>query len=52
VIGNENGIRGRELAEVLRVDASGVSERREAARRRVAGSEEMKKLLRAMRSGV
>jgi hypothetical protein len=51
VIGNENGIRVRELAEVLGVDASGLSKRREAARKRATDSEEMRKLLKVMRSG-
>jgi len=44
VIGAENGIRVRELAEALGVDAAGVSKRREAARRK-AGADEMRKLL-------
>jgi hypothetical protein len=38
VIGDENGIRVRELSEIFGIEASGVSKRREAARRR-AGSE-------------
>jgi len=51
VIGDENGIRTRELADVLGVDASAVSKRREAARR-INRSAKMTKLLKAMRSSL
>jgi putative transposase len=49
VIGQENGIRTRELADVLGVDPSAVSKRRDAARVRAEGSGEMTKLLKAIR---
>ena len=52
VIGQENGIRTRELAEMLGLDPSAVSKRREAARARADASAPMTKLLKAMRSGV
>jgi hypothetical protein len=51
VIGRENGIRTREIAEVLGLDPSAVSKRREAARVRSEGSAQMTKLLKAIRSG-
>jgi len=51
VIGLESGIRTREIAEVLGLDPSAVSKRREAARMRTEGSDEMTKLLKAIRSG-
>jgi REP element-mobilizing transposase RayT len=50
VIGYENGVKNRELGERLGVDASGVSKRREVARRRAADSKEMAMLLKAVRS--
>ena len=49
VMGYQNGIKVRELGETLGVD-TGVSKRREAATRRAAGSEELTKLLEAVRS--
>ena len=52
VIGDENGIRTRELGDGLGMDPSAVSKRREAARRRVAGSKEMTKLLKSMRAAL
>ena len=52
VIGRESGIRTREIAEVLGMDPSAVSKRGEAARARSEGSDEMTKLLKAIRSGV
>ena len=52
VIGRENGIRTREIAEVLGIDPSAVSKRGEAARARSEGSDEMTELLKAIRSGV
>src|SRR5882724_6162884 len=52
VIGRESGIRTREIAEVLGLDPSAVSKRGEAARARSEGSDEMTKLLKAIRSGV
>ena len=52
VIGHENGVRTRELAEVLGLDPSAVSKRREAARARGQVSAPMTNLLEAMRSGV
>ena len=51
VIGRESGIRTRDIAEVLGLDPSAVSKRREAARVRTKGSDEMTKLLKAIRSG-
>jgi hypothetical protein len=51
VIGRENGIRTREIAEVLGLDPSAVSKRSEAARARSEGSAQMTKLLKAIRSG-
>jgi putative transposase len=51
VIGRESGIRTREIAEVLGLDPSAVSKRREAARVRSEGSVQMTKLLKAIRSG-
>jgi len=51
VIGQENAIRTRELAEVLGLDGSAVSKRREVPRARSEGSEEMTKPLKAIRSG-
>jgi putative transposase len=51
VIGQESGIRTRELAEVLGLDPSAVSKRREAVRARSDGSAQMTKLLKAIRSG-
>jgi hypothetical protein len=52
VIGSESGIRTRELAEVLGLDTSAVSKRREAARVRTEGSAQMTKLLRAIRAAL
>jgi len=52
VIGRESGIRTREIAEVLGLDGSAVSKRREVARARSEGSDKMTKLLKAIRSGV
>ena len=49
VVGLENGIRNRELAEALGMDPSAVSKRRDAARGRVQ-SEQMTRLLKAIRS--
>jgi len=49
---SRNGIRTRELAEVLGLDPSAVSERSEAARTSSEGDDEMRKLLKAIRSGV
>ncbi|HSF23543.1 MAG TPA: hypothetical protein VLE20_04890 [Blastocatellia bacterium] len=46
VIGSESGIRTRELAEVLGLDTSAVSNRREAARVRTEDSAQMANLLR------
>ena len=51
VIGRENGIRTREIAEVLGLDPSAVSKRREASRVRTKSSDEMTKLLKTIRSG-
>jgi hypothetical protein len=52
VIGQERGIRTRELAEALGMDGSAISKRREAVRARGEVSEQMKKLLKTMRSSV
>jgi hypothetical protein len=52
VIGSESGIRTRELAEVLGLDTSAVSKRREAARVRTEDSAQMTKLLLAIRSAL
>ena len=52
VIGQENGIPTRELAEMLGLDPSAVSKRREAARAKGDASAPMTKLLAAMRSAV
>ena len=52
VVGSENGIRARELADALSVDASAVSKRRDAARVSADASGEMTKLLRAIRTGL
>ena len=49
VIGRERGISNRELAEALRVDASAVTKRVEAARVRGAETSEMKALRRGLR---
>lgn len=52
IIGDESGIRTRDLAEALDVDRSAVSKRREAARIRGALPVEMKQLLKALRSAL
>jgi len=52
MMGDENGIPTRDLAEALDVDRSAVSKRREAARVRGASPAELKQLLRAIRSAV
>ena len=51
-IGDENGILTRELADVLGVDPSAVSKRRDGARGRAERSGEMMRLLKAIRSGM
>lgn len=50
VIGQDSGVSARELAEVLGVDPSAVSKRREAARARSESSPQMTKLLETLRS--
>jgi REP element-mobilizing transposase RayT len=52
VIGQERGVRTGELADVLGVDPSAVSKRREAARRRSEDSSAMRKLLKTMRTAI
>ncbi|HSB08939.1 MAG TPA: transposase [Blastocatellia bacterium] len=52
VIGDENGILTRELADALRVEASAVSKRRDTARLRAKTSGEMARLLKAIRSEI
>ena len=50
VAGRELGIRNRELAEALGIDASAVTRRVEAARARGTESPDLKRLRKALRS--